>query len=148
MININDSFTFGCNISKFFFFVYIWLKEGHMTWIILDNVHVWKRIHVCFLLLLPWLSKKLSQLPIWNSTAYFHILRFGTDLKNMDRVHKTNIDFSFIRGMVKKYLTLGKIQPWLFTSALRVSVNSMPRLNFTSGTIIAHHSPQEHSIFA
>ena len=24
-----------------------WLKEGHMTWIIFDNVHVWKLIHVC-----------------------------------------------------------------------------------------------------
>ena len=23
-----------------------WLKEGHMTWIIFDNVHVWKLIHV------------------------------------------------------------------------------------------------------
>ena len=24
-----------------------WLKEGHMTWIIFDNVHVWKLIDVC-----------------------------------------------------------------------------------------------------
>ena len=24
-----------------------WLKEGHMTWVIFDNVHVWKLIHVC-----------------------------------------------------------------------------------------------------
>ena len=24
-----------------------WLKEGHMTWIIFNNVHVWKLIHVC-----------------------------------------------------------------------------------------------------
>ena len=30
-----------------------WLKEGHMTWIIFDNVHVWKLIHVCYLLLFP-----------------------------------------------------------------------------------------------
>ena len=28
-----------------------WLKEGHMTWIIFDNVHVWKLIHVCYFLL-------------------------------------------------------------------------------------------------
>ena len=39
-----------------------WLK-GHMTWIIFDNVHVWKLIHVCYFLLFPGLSKKLSQLP-------------------------------------------------------------------------------------
>ena len=25
-----------------------WLREGHMTWIIFDNVHVWKLIHVCY----------------------------------------------------------------------------------------------------
>ena len=25
-----------------------WLKKGHMTWIIFDNVHVWKLIHVLF----------------------------------------------------------------------------------------------------
>ena len=24
-----------------------WLKEGYMAWIIFDNVHVWKLIHVC-----------------------------------------------------------------------------------------------------
>ena len=23
-----------------------WLKEGHMTWVILDSVHVWKVIHM------------------------------------------------------------------------------------------------------
>ena len=23
-----------------------WLKEGNMTWIIFDNIHVWKVIHV------------------------------------------------------------------------------------------------------
>ena len=26
------------------------LKEGHMTWIIFDNVHDWKLIHVCYFL--------------------------------------------------------------------------------------------------
>ena len=40
-----------------------WLKEGHMTWIIFDNVHVWKLIHVRYFLLFPWLLKKLAQLP-------------------------------------------------------------------------------------
>ena len=24
-----------------------WLKEGHLKWIIFDNVHIWKLIHVC-----------------------------------------------------------------------------------------------------
>ena len=28
------------------------------------------------------------------------------------RMHKTNIDCSFIRGMLENYFTLGKIQPW------------------------------------
>ena len=40
-----------------------WLKEGHMTLIIFDNVHVCKLIHACDFLLFPWFSKKLSQLP-------------------------------------------------------------------------------------
>ena len=39
-----------------------WLKEGHLTWTIFDDVHVWKLIHVCYFLLFPQLSKKLSQL--------------------------------------------------------------------------------------
>ena len=30
----------------------------------------------------------------------------------MTGVYKTNIDCSFIRGMVENYCTLGKIQPW------------------------------------
>ena len=32
--------------------------------------------------------------------------------KSMNRVYKTNIDCSVIRGMVENYCTLGKIQPW------------------------------------
>ena len=35
----------------------------------------------------------------------------------------------------------------VFTLALRASVNSRLRLNFTSGVIIFHHSPHEQSIF-
>ena len=31
--------------------------------------------------------------------------------KSMNGVYKTNIDCSFIRGMVENYCTLGKIQP-------------------------------------
>ena len=67
----------------------------------------------------------------------------------MNGVYKTNIDCSFIRGMVENYCTLGEIQVHhlglLFTSALLASVNSRPRLNFTSGTIIFHYSPHEQS---
>ena len=32
--------------------------------------------------------------------------------KIMNGVYKTNIDCSFIRGMVENYCILGKIQPW------------------------------------
>ena len=50
-----------------------WFKEGHTTWIIFDNVHVWKLIHVYYFLVFPWLSKKLSQLP----NLEFDSLLFG-----------------------------------------------------------------------
>ena len=85
-----------------------------MTWIIFDNVHVWKLIHVYhFLLQIPWLSKKLSQLP--NLELDSLLSRFYGSVrtkKSMNGVYKTNIDCSFIRGMVENYCTLGKIQPW------------------------------------
>ena len=90
-----------------------WLKEDHMTWIIFDNVHVWKLIHVCYLLLFPWLSKKLSQLP--NLELNSLLSRFYSSVrtkKSMNGVYKTNIDCFFIWGMVENYCTLGKIQPW------------------------------------
>ena len=32
--------------------------------------------------------------------------------KSMDEVYKTDIDYSFIRGMIEIYSTSGKIQPW------------------------------------
>ena len=32
--------------------------------------------------------------------------------QSMNGVHKTNIDCSFIWGMVENYCTLGKTQPW------------------------------------
>ena len=65
----------------------------------------------------------------------------------MNGVYKTNIDCSFIRRMVENYCTLGKFNlSLLFTSALRASVNSGPRLNFTLETIIFHHSPHAQSI--
>ena len=61
-------------------------------------------------------------------------------------MYKTNIDCSFIRGIIENYCTLVKFNlGLLFTSALRASVNR--RLNFTSGTIIFYKSPQEQSIF-
>ena len=43
----------------------------------------------------------------------FQILRVRYGLKkSMNGVYETNIDCSFIRGMVEKYCTLGKTQPW------------------------------------
>ena len=60
----------------------------------------------------------------------------------MNGVYKTNIDCSYIRGMVENYCTLSKIQPWP-----TIHLSPRPRLNFTSGIIIFHHSPHEQSIF-
>ena len=90
-----------------------WIKEGHMTWIIFDNVRVWKLIHMCYFLLFPWLPKKLSQLP--NLELNSLLSRFYGSVwtkKSMNGVYKTNIDCSLIRGMVENYCTLGKPQPW------------------------------------
>ena len=60
----------------------------------------------------PWLSKKLSQLPNLELDSLFS--RFYDSVrtkKSMNGVYKTNIDCSFIRGMVENYCILGKIQP-------------------------------------
>ena len=106
-----------------------WLKEGHMTWIIFDNVHVWKLIHVYYSLLFPWLSKKLSQLP--NLELDSLLSRFYGSVqakKSMYGVYKTNFDLSFIRGMVENNCTLGKIQPWP-----TIHLGPRSRLKFTSG---------------
>ena len=67
----------------------------------------------------------------------------------MNGVYKTNIDCSFIRGMVENYCTLCKIQPLptIHLGPTRASLKSRHRLNFTSGTIIFHHFPHEQSIF-
>ena len=85
-----------------------------MTWIIFDNVHVWKLIHVCyFFLLFSWLSKKLSQLP--NLELNSLLSRFYSSVWtkiSINGVYKTNIDCSFIRGIVENYCTLGKTQPY------------------------------------
>ena len=78
---------------------------------------------------------KLSQLP--NSKLDGLFSRFYGSVrtkKSMNGVYKTNIDCSFIRGMVENYCTLGKTQPWpTIHLGLRASVNSRPRLSFTSG---------------
>ena len=49
----------------------------------------------------------------------------------MKGVFETNIYCSFIHRMVENYCILGKIQPWPY---------STPRLNFTTRTMIFHHS--------
>ena len=92
------------------------------------------------------LLKKLLQLP--NLELDSLLSRFYGPVqtkKSMNGVCKTNIDCSFIRGMVENYCTLDRIYlSLLFTEA---PVNSRPRLNFTPGTITFHHSPHEQSIF-
>ena len=118
-----------------------------MTWSIFDNVHVWKLCVLSFIISLT--LSKLSQLPNLELDS----LLSGFDgslrtLKIYKWVYKTNIDCSFIQGMVENYCTVGKIQSGLLlTLALRASANSRPRLKFTLGTIIFHHSPHEQSIF-
>ena len=48
-----------------------------------------------------------------NSIAYFpdFTVRYGLKIYEYNGVYRTNIDCSFIRGMVENYCTLGKIQP-------------------------------------
>ena len=64
-------------------------------------------------------------------------------------LNTTNIDCSFIRGMVETIVPSVEfnLTYYILTSALRALVNSRQRLNFTSGTIIFHHSLHEQSIF-
>ena len=84
-----------------------------MTWIIFENVQVWKLIHVCYFLLFPWLSKKLSQLPNLELDSLLSTFYSSVQTKkSTNGVYKTNIDCSFICGMVENYCTLGKIQAW------------------------------------
>ena len=50
-----------------------WLKESHMTWIIFDNVHVWKLIHVCyFLLYFPDSQRSCHSCQIWSLLSRFY----------------------------------------------------------------------------
>ena len=115
-----------------------------MTWIIFDNVRVWKLIHVCYFLLFPWLPKKLLQLP--NLELDSLLSRFYGSVrtkKPMSGLYKTNNACSFIQGVVENYCALSKIQHW--PTIHRGPVG--PRLNFTSGTIIFYHSHHEQSIY-
>ena len=95
---------------------------------------------VLFFLLFPWLTKKLSQLPKLELDSLLSKFYGSVRTKNLWMVCiKANIDYSFIRGMVENYCTLGKIQSWptihLSPTGLgvRASVNGRPRLNFTLG---------------
>ena len=61
-------------------------------------------------------KKKLSQLPNLELDCPDFTVRYGHDglIKSMNGVYgvyKTNIDCTFIRGMVENYCTLGKVQP-------------------------------------
>ena len=100
---------------------------------------------------IPWLSKKLltSQLPNLDLDSLFSrfyglVRTKKKKKKSMNGLYKTNIDCSFIWGIVENYCTQGKIQPW---PTIHWDLYSRSRLNFTSGTIIFHHSPPEQSIF-
>ena len=56
---------------------------------------------------------KLLQLPNLELDSLFsRIYDSVRTEKSINGVYKTNIDCSFIRGMVENYCTLGKIQPW------------------------------------
>ena len=92
-----------------------------MTWIIFDNVHVWKLIHVCSFYYFPDSRRSCHSCRIWNSIAYFpdFMIRYG--LKNL------------WMGCIKQILTAVLFGEWykiivpsikfnlylLFTSALR-----------------------------
>ena len=68
----------------------------------------------------------------------------------MNVVYKTNIECSFIRGMVETYC--GKFNfDLLFTLPLRAPgaglSEQQAKVDFHLGTIISHHPPHEQSIF-
>ena len=110
-----------------------WLKEGHMTWIIFDNVHVWKLIHCVSFYYFPDSRRSCHSCQIWNSLAYSDFTGSVRAKKSMMGCIKQILAALLFR-MVENYCTLGKTQPWLlFTSALWASVNSRPGLSFTSG---------------
>ena len=71
---------------------------------------IWKLIHVCYsILLYPCLTKKLAQLPNYELMPFSILVRMKNSMTGM---YETNIDCSFIQGMVENYCTLDKIQPW------------------------------------
>ena len=55
------------------------------------------------------------------------------DRYNAKMVYKTNIDCSFIRGMVENYCTLGKTQSWPTIHLGPTGLISRLGLSFTSG---------------
>ena len=97
-------------------------------------------LFVCFILF-PWLSKKLSQLP--NLELDSLLSRFY----GLVRTKKI-----LWMGYIKQMLAALLFEEWkkiivpsvkfnlglLFNLAHQASVNSKPRLNFTSGTVIFH----------
>ena len=90
-----------------------WLKEGHMTWIIFDIVHVWKLSMCVSFYYFPDSLRSCHSCQIWNAIALFPDFTFWYALKkSMNVVYKTSIDCSIIRGKVENYFNLGKTQPW------------------------------------
>ena len=59
------------------------------------------------------LEEAVTAAELWNSLAYFPDFTGSVRTKkSMNGVYKTNIDCSFIQGMVENYCALGKTQPW------------------------------------
>ena len=104
-----------------------------MIWIIFDNVHVWKVTHVWIVDYFPDSRRSSNSYRIWNSTAYFpdFTVRYGQKIYEWGCIKQILTDL-FIWKMVEIYCLLGEIQ--------HRPVNSRPRLNYISGTIIFHHS--------
>ena len=112
-----------------------WSKEGHMTWIIFDNVYVWKLIHVSYF---------FYYFP--NSRRNCHICRICKSIACFpDFTVRYGLKKNLWMGCIIQILTALLFGEWwkiiipsvkfnlglLFTEA---SVKSRPRLNFTSGT--------------
>ena len=73
-----------------------WLKEGHMTWIIFDNVHAWK------LIISLTLKEAITAAKFGTQQPTFQIFQFSIKTQNsIYGVCKTNIDCSFIWEMVE-----------------------------------------------
>ena len=85
---------------------YDWFKEGHMTWIILTVSRLETNPKSSFYFL------AVTTLNLELDSLFSRLNSSVWTKKSTNRAYKTNINCSFIQGMVENYCHLSKIQPW------------------------------------